>query len=67
MRGPSIFAMGKALRHPLEKGTQVRVQGRQKLFTVVRPIMDGGELKGYWLLDPKMKQRAIRLEEVKAK
>lgn len=59
--------MSKELQHPLSKGTKVRVKHRQGLFTVTRAIEDDGELKGYWLLDPKMKQRAIRLEEVKAK
>lgn len=57
----------RQLVHPLEKGTQVRVKHRQGLFTVNRPIETDGVLEGYWLLDPKMKQRAIRLEEVKAK
>jgi hypothetical protein len=55
------------LDHPLEKGTVVRVKHRQGLFTVARSIETDGKLSGYWLLDPKLKQRAIRLEEVKAK
>lgn len=59
--------MAKQLTHPLEKGTEVRVARRRGLFTVSRTIETDGELSGYWLLDPKLKQRAIRLEEVKAK
>ncbi len=59
--------MAKALQHPLDKGTEVRVEGRQFIFTVNRPIERGDKLIGYWLTGPKLKQRAIPLEAIKPK
>ena len=52
------------MKHPLAKGTLVKVRDRKRDFEIVKPIHQVDALVGYRCVSPQGRLEAIRVEEI---
>lgn len=52
------------MKHPLPRGTHVKVAKRRLLFKIVKPLYQGDKLLGYRCEAPSGRYEAIRLDAI---